>query len=215
MILHPCRSQSNVPHGATACTAIAAMFGIWAAETEDVERLPFDEIVSVGALLWRSARDRMPPSKRRSFLQTEEVFQHPAVLERLGATEATCGSLLPGATADPSYSPYYASLAASIEKLREGNAGVFTFHEHSIGVARRSGRYYLFDSAGALRSTLARFDSARGLEDYVRRTYAVPDDPALSRAIARSRVPSADGESPELGQLTNRHAFTFVAFEVK
>lgn len=213
MMRRPCRSQAAVPHGATACTAIATMFGVWAADSDDVERLPFDEIVSVGALLWKSVHDRL--AEKRPFLQTEEVLQHPAIQERLGSCETTCGSLIDGATADRSYSPYYACLAASIDKLREGNAGVFTFHEHSIGVARKGAdRYYLFDSLGKS-STLVRFRSARELEDYVRRTYSVPSaGEDLSRAIERSRVPSADDDAL-LAERVNRHAFTFVVFDIK
>ena len=210
MISHPSVSQQLVPHGATACTAIAALFGLWAAESSDVPRMPFDEIVEVGGLLWKSVRDR----SSKAYLQTEEVLQHETVRKCVGAIDTICGSLLPLATADASYSPHYARIGAALEKLREGNAGVFTFHDHSIGVATRSRLYYLFDSFGPRRSTLACFPTRGELERYVLSSYADCDSARLlSDRVVRSRFSPV--EDSELACLANKHAFTFVVFEVK
>jgi hypothetical protein len=168
MITHPTPSQTRYRDGATACTAIAVMFGTWASECERIEAIPFGTVMEAGAMLWRSVQRRMPPPKH-NFLEAAEVLQYgPSELVALIERTDFISGPMDDALLEGPESEHCMGLRRALERLSDANAGVFTRSGHSIALVRRLGRYYLFDSMG---STLAQFDALEALERYMREHY--------------------------------------------
>lgn len=215
IVTHPTPSQTHYRHGATACTAIAVMFGTWASAEcrERIESIPFRDMMETGAMLWHWAHRHMPPPQQRAFLEATEVLQYgpEALVSLIEQTDFVSGPMDDAAAPDAGYSDHCMSLRRALERLDDANAGVFTRSEHSIGLVRRAPYCYLFDSLG---STLARFDSLEGLERYVRERYHDERlDPETIEEIRRARATHSD--TPHLTGAANRNAFSLTLFRLK